>query len=123
VGILASGVHKVLSDAGIRLGVVVSDLHGHSARLMVKALIAGKSVPEVLDFASNHLPVVRRYSRLEALQAEEFTPAHRFTLTQTMTISSISKKVSPALRPSCYAACVRRATVCPCLRWPDLRDS
>ena len=42
-------LHKVLTDAGIRLGVVVSDSHGQSAWAMVKALIAGKTVPEVLN--------------------------------------------------------------------------
>ena len=49
-GMLASEknwLHKLLTDAGIRLGVVVSDLHGQSARVMLKALIAGKTVPEV----------------------------------------------------------------------------
>lgn len=33
-------LHKVLTDAGIRLAVVVSDLHGKSARAMVKGLLA-----------------------------------------------------------------------------------
>lgn len=82
VGMLASEknrVHKLLSDAGIRLGVVVSDLHGQSARQMVKALIAGKSVPEVLSLASNRLRASRE-EIFEALQAEELTQAHRFTL-------------------------------------------
>jgi transposase len=35
-------LHKVLTDGGIRLGVVVSDLHGQSARAMVKAIIVGQ---------------------------------------------------------------------------------
>lgn len=35
-------LHKVLTDGGVRLGVVVSDLHGQSARAMVKALIRGR---------------------------------------------------------------------------------
>ena len=43
-------LHKLLTDAGVRLGVVVSDLHGQSARAMVKALIASKGVPEVRFF-------------------------------------------------------------------------
>ena len=34
-------LHKVLIDAGIRISVVVSDIHGQSARAMVKALIGG----------------------------------------------------------------------------------
>ena len=76
-------VHKLLTDAGIRLGVVVSDLHGQSARAMVKALIAGKSVPDVLSLASNRLRA-RREDIFEALQAEDLTPAHRFVLTEIM---------------------------------------
>jgi transposase len=86
VGMLASEknrVHKLLSDAGIRLGVVVSDLHGQSARQMVKALIAGKSVPEVLSLASNRLRASRD-EIFEALQAEELTQAHRIALRRMM---------------------------------------
>ncbi len=54
-GMLASEknrLHKLLTDAGVRLGVVVSDLHGQSARAMVKAIIAQKSIPEILNLAS-----------------------------------------------------------------------
>ena len=32
-------LHKVLVDAGIRINVLVADIHGQSARAMVKALI------------------------------------------------------------------------------------
>jgi transposase len=35
-------LHKVLTEGGVRLGIVVSDLHGQSARAMVKATIAGQ---------------------------------------------------------------------------------
>lgn len=86
VGMLASEknrMHKVLSDAGIRLGTVVSDLHGLSARRMVKALVAGKSVPEVLSFASERLRASRE-EIFESLQAEDLTAAHRFVLTEVM---------------------------------------
>lgn len=85
-GMLASEknrLHKLLTDAGIRLGVVVSDLHGQSARAMVKALIAGKTVPEVLNLASKRLRASRE-DIFEALQAEEITPAHRFVLIEIM---------------------------------------
>jgi len=85
-GMLASEknrLHKLLTDAGIRLGVVVSDLHGQSARAMVKAIIAGKSVPEVLSLASKRLRASRE-EIFEALQAEELTAAHRFVLTEIM---------------------------------------
>ena len=53
-------LHNRLTDAGIRLGVVVSDWHGHLARAMIKALIAGTSVPEVLRPASNRLCASRQ---------------------------------------------------------------
>lgn len=85
-GMLASEknrLHKLLSDAGVRLGVVVSDLHGDSARAMIKAIIAGKSVPQVLDFASKRLRASRE-EIFEALQAEDMTPTHLFTLNEIM---------------------------------------
>lgn len=85
-GMLASEknrLRKLLTDAGIRLGVVVSDLHGQSARAMVKALIAGKTVPEVLELASNRLRASRQ-DIFEALQAEERTAAHRFVLSEIL---------------------------------------
>ena len=85
-GMLASEknrLHKLLTDAGIRLGVVVSDLHGQSARSMVKAIIAGHSVPEVLSLASNRLRASRE-DLFEALQAEELSGAHRFCLAEIM---------------------------------------
>jgi len=85
-GMLASEknrLHKLLTDAGIRLGVVVSDLHGQSARAMVKAMIAGKSISAVLDLASTRLRA-NREEIFEALQAEELTPAHRFCLDEIM---------------------------------------
>src|SRR3970282_528229 len=64
-------------------GVVVSDVHGQSDRAMIKALLAGKTVPEVLNLASNRLRASRE-DIFEALQAEEITPAHRFVLTEIM---------------------------------------
>lgn len=86
-GMLASEknrLHKLLTDAGIRLGVVVSDLHGQSTRAMVKAIIAGKTVQEVLSLASNRLRASRE-DIFEALQCEELTQAHRFVLDEIMT--------------------------------------
>ncbi|UUZ69701.1 IS110 family transposase [Polaromonas sp. P2-4] len=85
-GMLASEknrLHKLLTDAGIRLGVVVSDLHGQSARAMVKAIIAGKSAPEVLSLASKRLRASRE-DIFEALQAEGLSQAHRFVLSEIM---------------------------------------
>ena len=48
-----------------------------------KALIAGKTVPEVLSLASKRLRASRE-DIFKALQAEEITPAHRFVLAEIM---------------------------------------
>jgi transposase len=81
VGHLASEknrLHKVLTDGGIRLGVVVSDLHGQSARAMVKAIVAGRPAHEVLDCASRRLKTSRE-ELFDALQGE-LSASHRFVL-------------------------------------------
>ena len=85
VGQLASEknrLHKVLTDSGIRLGVVVSDLHGQSARAMVKAIVAGCPSHEVLDCASKRLKASRE-ELFDAVQGE-LTPSHRFVLDELM---------------------------------------
>lgn len=85
VGQLASEknrLHKVLTDGGIRLGVVVSDLHGQSARAMVKAIILGQAPHEVLQFASRRLKATRE-EIFDALQGE-LTDSHRFVLDELM---------------------------------------
>jgi transposase len=85
VGQLASEknrLHKVLTDLGVRLGVVVSDLHGKSARAMVKAIIAGQAPHEVLKRASARLKASRE-ELLDALQGE-LTANHRFVLDERM---------------------------------------
>jgi len=75
-------LHKVLTDGGIRLNVVVSDAHGQSARAMVKALIAGKQPHEVLQYASKRLRTPRA-EILEALHGE-LSESHIFVLTELM---------------------------------------
>ena len=85
VGQLASEknrLHKVLTDGGVRLGVVVSDLHGQSARAMVKAIIDGQSPHEVLKLASRRLKASRE-EIFDALQGE-LTDSHRFVLDELM---------------------------------------
>ena len=85
VGQLASEknrLHKVLTDGGIRLGVVVSDLHGQSARAMVKAIIAGRPTQEVLELASKRLKASRE-ELFDALQGE-LTASHCFVLDELM---------------------------------------
>jgi transposase len=84
-GVLSSEknrLHKLLADAGIRLNVVVSDIHGQAGRAMVKALIEGKSMNEVLNLAGR----VRasREQLFDALQPEELSGAHVFVLSEVM---------------------------------------
>ena len=75
-------LHKVLTDSGIRLGVVVSDLHGQSARAMVKAIIAGQPPHAVIKLASRRLKAGRE-EIFDALQGE-LTASHRFVLEELM---------------------------------------
>ena len=85
VGQLASEknrLHKVLTDGGIRLGVVVSDLHGLSARAMIRAIIAGQPPHEVIRLASARLKAPRE-DIFEALQGD-LTESHRFVLDELM---------------------------------------
>lgn len=85
VGQLASEknrLHKVLTDSGVRLGVVVSDLHGQSARAMVKAIIDGLPPHEVLKLASRRLKASRE-EIFDALQGD-LSPSHCFVLDELM---------------------------------------
>jgi transposase len=75
-------LHKVLTDSGIRLGVVVSDLHGQSARAMVKAIIGGQPPHEVLKLASRRLKASRE-EIFDSLQGE-LTESHYFVLDELM---------------------------------------
>ena len=69
-------LHKVLVDAGIRLGVVVSDTHGPSARAMTRALIAGRPMSEILDLKGRLR--ASREELFEALDTEQFSDTHRY---------------------------------------------
>jgi len=81
VGMLAAEKNrlgKVLADAGVRLGVVVSDIHGKSGRQMIAALIAGATPEEALAFASPQLQASRE--DIAAALEGEISPEHRFVL-------------------------------------------
>ena len=69
-------LHKVLVDAGVRLNVLVDDIHGQSARAMVKALIEGKPIHEVLDLKGRLR--ASREDLFEALSTDQLSPTHRF---------------------------------------------
>ncbi len=75
-------LHKLLADAGIRLNMLVSDIHGQAGRAMVKALIAGHSTNEILDLAGRLK--ASREDLFEALQPEEMSSFHLFVLSEIM---------------------------------------
>lgn len=75
-------LHKTLSDAGIRLGVVVSDMHGKTARAMIEALIDGHTPTRVLTLADRRLKASKA-ELFDALQGD-LSPAHGFMLTETL---------------------------------------
>lgn len=84
-GVLAgekNRLHKVLTDGGIRLGTVVSDIHGKSARAMVKGLLNGETPEQVLRYASHRLKATQE-ELLDALDGD-LSDAHCFVLSELM---------------------------------------
>jgi transposase len=83
VGTLAgekNRLHKTLDDAGVRLGNVVSDINGVTAKAIISGLIEGKSLKELLDCTKGALN-----KKKTALQAElegELSSRHLFLLKQ-----------------------------------------
>lgn len=73
-------MHKVLDDAGIKLGAVVSDIKGVSARAMVAGLVAGRPISEMLDMARGSLKNKRE--ELAASLDGDLSPRHLFVLSE-----------------------------------------
>ncbi len=71
-------LHKILDDGGIKLGGVVSDINGLSAREMVAGLIDGKPINELLDMARGRLKLKRE--DLQAALDGDLTARHKFVL-------------------------------------------
>jgi transposase len=69
-------LHKVLAAGGVRLSVLVKDIHGPSARAMIKALIKGQPLHEVLDLKGRLRRT--RDELFEALNTEQFSATHAF---------------------------------------------
>lgn len=81
VGMLAAEKNrlgKVLADAGVRLGVVVSDLNGKSARAMIAALIAGATPEQALRHADRRLKTPRE--DIAAALEGDITFEHSFVM-------------------------------------------
>ena len=71
-------LHKLLDDGGIKLGGVVSDINGVSAREMVAGLIDGQPIDELLDMARGALKLKRE--DLQAALDGDLTKRHMFVL-------------------------------------------
>ena len=71
-------LHKILDDGGIKLGGVVSDINGVSARAMVAGLINGVGIDQLLDMARGALKLKR--DDLQAALDGDLTPRHMFVL-------------------------------------------
>ncbi len=75
-------LYKLLTDAGIRLSVILNDLNGKSARAIIKELLAGETPQEVLKYASKHLKATEE-ELLDALEGD-INSSHHFVITEIM---------------------------------------
>ncbi len=71
-------LHKILDDGGIKLGAVVSDINGVSARAMVKGLIEQQGIEQLLGMARGRLQLKRE--DLAASLDGELSARHLFVL-------------------------------------------
>lgn len=71
-------LQKVLDDGGIKLGGVVSDINGVSARAIVSGLIAGHPLEDLLGLARGAL--TRKREELAASLEGDLSPRHFFVL-------------------------------------------
>jgi transposase len=77
-------VQKVLEDANVKIGDVLSDIFGLSGQLMLEALVAGQSsVAEVAQLARGNAR--KKIAELTAaLEGHQMRDAHRFLITRGM---------------------------------------
>ena len=102
-------LHKVLDDGGIKLGGVVSDLNGVSARAMVNALIAQEPIEHILNLARGTLKQKR--AELASSLEGELSARHLFVLKHIHThvemlqreLAEIDHSLLTAMRPYRWA--------------------
>ena len=102
-------LHKILDDGGIKLGGVVSDLNGVSARAMVSALIQGQPIEHMLSLARGKLQQKRE--DLSASLEGDLSARHRFVLghlhahieTLQREIAEIDRYLLSAMLPYAWA--------------------
>lgn len=74
-------LHKILEDCGIKLGCVVSDIDGVSAREMIESIIGGNHKPdEIAKLARGRLK--KKVDDLRLSMSIEISDRHRFLLQQ-----------------------------------------
>lgn len=73
-------LHKILDDGGIKLGGVVSDINGVSAREMVAGLIDGVCVDKLLGMARGKLKLKLKHDDLQAALDGDLTARHLLVL-------------------------------------------
>lgn len=97
MGLLAgekNRLHKALTQAGIRLSVVVTDINGQSARAMIEALIQGKTPEQVLKLASHRLKASPK-ELYEAIQTDELTAEYRFVIDEILShIKELEQRIA-----------------------------
>lgn len=75
---------KVLEDANVKLGNVLSDVFGSSGQAMLEALLEGKQTPsEIAELAQSRLrPKIPQI--MEALEGHRMTDHHRLLIKQSL---------------------------------------
>ena len=100
-------IQKVLEDANIKLGSVISDVVGPRGRRMLRAIIAGEPNPDKLAALASERLAGSRETLAEALHGR-VTRHHRFLLKQHLdmiehleqSVGEFEAQIEPALEPS-----------------------
>jgi transposase len=71
-------LHKLLDDAGVHLGNVVSDINGVSAKAIINGLIEGKPLEELLSKVKGAL--LKKTSELTEILSGKLTARHIYVL-------------------------------------------
>ncbi|HEV2122028.1 MAG TPA: IS110 family transposase [Chloroflexota bacterium] len=108
-------LHKVLEDANIKLGSVVSDIQGVSARLMIEALIRDDTDPEQMAQLAKRRLRAKIPQLVEALTGR-MRAHHRFVLAEVLThldeltacLLSLSRRIAAVVAP--YQHLIERLT-------------
>jgi transposase len=111
-------IEKVLEDANLKLGVVLSDIMGQSGRAVLQALIDGQDDPQPLAALVSVRVKASRAEVLEALRGHVHAH-HRFMLKLHLdhikaldqAITTIEQEVGSALKP--FRAAARLLTTIP----------